>query len=1228
MNETADTSALNTTSLTLRPLTPEFSEEHHRVYADVIQDALTNPKIKNIALSGPYGVGKSSILESLKSSEYKDETVFISLSTLGKTSPPNNAHAPTHHIQKEIVKQLIYSSKPSDLPDSRFHRIGSSRQGLVALISILIALPVSTFVNSALATWARGIKGLQPWIPQSVCWITAIKLAIFSIVVVSIYELIQWAHSRIQVTALSAGPAKLTLANGEESTYFDRYLDEIVYFFVQSGKRIVVFEDIDRFDNTNIFEELHALNTLLNNAPQVVKRRHITRRFRSFLKPQTGIRFIYAVKDEIFSITTKGTQKDEAQISQPDSAKSEVRRANRTKFFDLIIPVVPFVTHQSARDIMTKELGEKLTAELENLADSVMHHIPDARLIRNTCNEYRVYRELLIPPQGNSLKLDPKQLFALMLYKAVHLDDFERIRLGESDLDNFYREFRSLISEASSELHKFIHSQDNLIAQKTLAQESADSFWEKLLFGLRVRLSDPSYPANIKSLSIDGNIFDVTTVDTTKFWKCWLSYENQNLVVTFETEDYYSYRQASFQFSELTQLFEIPFDSEESRKAAEHEITNNIQKARKCLTELQTLTFSDAFRGLPGDEFVSPHHDMESIAHKTLRSQLAVDLVKNGFITSDFTLYSSIFHTTHLTANAANFLLHHLRLRKEDILFQLSPNEVRQLIHEADPSHWHHPGACNIHIIHALLSGVTLNTIPEAEKYLDTIFRTLSISGNLADKISEAYLTASFDNLEDLTRWISPLSQDIFIQLFTYVDNRALKISLLNAALESADGESNYAHTPELTAFIAENFTDFPALVDKNSNTDPENTYDLIEQFQIPIDNVAPLRSEIRTFALSMGNFTLNSQNFSVIVDEAGSASLDTIIVWNEYASLRLLNDLDTYFTLLGTYSASALEDPSTDTFRFIEQYAPEPSTQLDALLSHSSQAKWRFDRLDEIDQVFWPVLAKFNRLTADASLLLQYIEKVEIDADLARFLESIEEISFSLITEQDKLEKLAIALLTSDSDLSDETRISLTKSLSLDKRLSLNSLEPRSGRFLASLLEAKLIEDDARLVPFAEPLGTNELLEVLAASENFTTYLVPGLLSEEVVCELFESKTIQDKVKQYIAKNFEIKLGSDISMKQANKIAAYANSHELKIHADDLKLLALNRASASAIIPLLEPHLLDLDIELLKEILNALPEPYPLLTTPGNRHPKIPGGSGIEALLTTLKKHSLVSCQ
>ena len=47
----------------------------------------------------------------------------------------------------------------------------------------------------------------------------------------------------------------------ENDDLFEKYGDEIIYLFRQSKKRILIIEDLDRFEDIRIFEKLRELNT-------------------------------------------------------------------------------------------------------------------------------------------------------------------------------------------------------------------------------------------------------------------------------------------------------------------------------------------------------------------------------------------------------------------------------------------------------------------------------------------------------------------------------------------------------------------------------------------------------------------------------------------------------------------------------------------------------------------------------------------------------------------------------------------------------------------------------------------------------------------------------------------------------------------------------------------------------------------------------------------------------
>ena len=307
----------------LKSLRPCHNLEQHRMYVDALNNAIQQDEVTNIALSGPYGVGKSSILQGFRK-EHPD-AIFISLSTLGFSQPaasksPKSSDGSispqTNQIQKEIVKQLLYRRRPSSLPASRFKRIQKPDWKHSLTVSTLIAFAL-TIVIAAIGGFSKipkvcdsawrefGVKFVCLWLLLSlVAWLAS-----------------QYLQGAVHLDKFTAGPATLTLSGSDYSdgdSYFDRYLDEIIYFFEMSTCRIVVFEDIDRFSNWEIFEELRELNTLLNNAEQI--------RDENSESSETEIVFIYAMRDSIFEPQVGVDAEEVAKIAKMRQLKKSKER--------------------------------------------------------------------------------------------------------------------------------------------------------------------------------------------------------------------------------------------------------------------------------------------------------------------------------------------------------------------------------------------------------------------------------------------------------------------------------------------------------------------------------------------------------------------------------------------------------------------------------------------------------------------------------------------------------------------------------------------------------------------------------------------------------------------------------------------------------------------------------------------------------------------------------------
>jgi hypothetical protein len=423
-------------NLRLTSLAPRFDGERHQLYYDLLVRAIDASGTYNVALTGAYGTGKSSVLDQLRINRPND-VVELSLSTIAPEAheadgekAPTGIESRTNRIQKEIVKQLLYRVPTSTVPRSRFRRTSVPDRARQWFPAARWGLAISGVV------FALGL--VQPLVESifAELWRQAAAYALLAGgIVFAAWIIVNLLHTRpALIASVKTGPATVTLSKASE-TYFDEYLDEIVYFFQASKRDLVLIEDIDRFEDVQVFDTLRALNSLLNSSDQIGRR----------------IVFIYAIRDSVFEQI--GSSKDEllydagAPAPKTDRAKSTMERASRTKFFDVIVPVVPFVSADNARDVMSEAMTSTEFEIDPALIRLAARHVADMRLIHNIRNEFEVYRNRLVVPDERVPGINDDLLFAIVLFKNTHLADFEKIRHQDSSLDRLYEKWRKLVRE-------------------------------------------------------------------------------------------------------------------------------------------------------------------------------------------------------------------------------------------------------------------------------------------------------------------------------------------------------------------------------------------------------------------------------------------------------------------------------------------------------------------------------------------------------------------------------------------------------------------------------------------------------------------------------------------------------------------------------------------------------------------------------------------------------------
>jgi hypothetical protein len=353
-------------------------------YDKALEWALKNVRIKNIAVTGPYGSGKSSILKTFEKKHPGYYYLNISLASFTDEEGnklPDDVDEKNRLIELSIIQQMFYRVKNRKIPDSRFNRIRNLsfwRIALFSLFSLAFVIALLIFFDPVflkrISWWDGFSKQHGDWLIYA-----AILLALPAIFKVQAYILRLLNTSKFNKINLTKGEVEFD--NKSETSVLNMHLDEILYFFEVTNYNVVVFEDLDRFNDPEIFTKLRELNILINKSLQIG--RHIV--------------FIYAIKDDMF------------------------RDKTRTKFFDFIIPVIPVINWSNSYEIMMGKFGQKdlkLTVS-EKFISAITLYIDDMRALKNIFNEFMLYKENLKDIEPNQDKL-----LAIIVYKNIFPNEF------------------------------------------------------------------------------------------------------------------------------------------------------------------------------------------------------------------------------------------------------------------------------------------------------------------------------------------------------------------------------------------------------------------------------------------------------------------------------------------------------------------------------------------------------------------------------------------------------------------------------------------------------------------------------------------------------------------------------------------------------------------------------------------------------------------------------------
>ena len=630
-------------------LSPIDDFNRHKEYIIRLKNAIDQPNVFNIALTGSYGAGKSSILKTFKAYYPEYHYVNVSLASFvevnlsdGDNIVKGKEDSFEEQLEYSILQQLFYHVKATNIPESRFGRIERTSRKKRFLVVVCILL----FVVANLCLFCQEQMTKYFLIPPEVLkysFLFGISISVFVFgICVILFQLILFIK-KISIKNLTLDKATLEFEEKKNVSIMNRYLDEILYLFQGKKYNVVIFEDIDRFENTHIFTKLRELNLILNQSEEIGRR----------------IIFLYALKDDIF-------------------ANAE----ERTKFFDYIVPVIPFVNVSNSGDLFRRKIANLHIPEAEvrsSFITDISAFVNDMRVLTNVVNEFDLYRNLL------DKKLNKEKLLAMILYKNLYPTDFSLLHQNKGVVYETFISTGLLKNEIKKDDWKRLEEIDLEI--QAISEESLRSIeelravivgkilklwpglgWEIYSDGNKIDISSLYSEKNIQHI-LEGNIF---------FRNTYYSYDVKHLTA----EEIKSTLGESYNYSKRKTLIQsIADDKIEDLREERKAFVDALSAAKK-------FTLLDIAKS---DRNIFEHVD--TIKGHEEKYNVLKYLLEKGYIDEKYFFYISIFQEGRLTPSDQEFLLSiKFNAPKE---FDYKLQEIPSLIQNLSIVDYDHKGILN-----------------------------------------------------------------------------------------------------------------------------------------------------------------------------------------------------------------------------------------------------------------------------------------------------------------------------------------------------------------------------------------------------------------------------------------------------------------------------------------------------------------------------------------------------
>lgn len=586
---------------------------------EMLKQALKDKRNKNIALSGKYGAGKSSIvLSALKKEKFrvfrkeKFKPLYISLGMLGIENEDvgEDIEKISRTIEKGIIQQIIYKEKSNKFPASKIKRIPYINKEIIFFIILAIvvykleiAKKIITDCSNILVSKVNYIWLIFYRNPNNFKFINFCENVIYLDKIIKLIALlviiyfftkymtnIIRKYSLKNIKLMFFETNEIEVENIEESL-INKYMDELVYFFEMTKYNIVVIEDLDRFMVNEklkpkiliIFQKLKELNQILNSSKLLNRR----------------ITFLYVMRDDLFE-----------------------NEEERTKFFDFIVPKIPEISNYNSYAKLKKifyndDISDKFLQDISL-------HINDYRVIKNLKNEFDLYTQE-ITGEG----IVKEKLLGMITLKNLRPKEYEKLIKEEGELYKYFKNKKDLYKKQEEKFEKEIAENKKLI--KELEKENIESLKDLkyLALGSIACLNTGRIYSGLEKNSFLSDDFNIEDIEKNK-----INIKNHNGY-------YFSEEELFEQFGGKEEFIKRARRIKDKNNYTIKGIKEKNKEIEKKIKEIYRMSISELMK--IEDENIE---DSENIKNKEKIDEFEMMMLKNGYIDENYKDYCFKFEET------------------------------------------------------------------------------------------------------------------------------------------------------------------------------------------------------------------------------------------------------------------------------------------------------------------------------------------------------------------------------------------------------------------------------------------------------------------------------------------------------------------------------------------------------------------------------------------------------